>query len=624
MTAQIHLQQDSNNFLGDMSFKKFDKNDVRLPSPFQVVIDSNRDNLLSDAGKASLSDRYLLPNETYQDLFARVASYYADDQEQAQRLYDYMSKLWFMPATPILSNGGTTRGLPISCFLNSVNDNLKSIVDTWNENAWLAACGGGIGTYWGNVRSIGEKVKGNGKTSGIIPFICVQDSLCLAISQGNLRRGSSAVFLPVWHPEIEEFIEIRKPTGGDYNRKALNLHHGVIIPDSFMRAVENNDDWALISPANGSVVYTIKARDLWIRILIARIETGEPYLIFIDHVNNNRPEIYKKLGLFVSTSNLCSEIMLTTGPDHLNRERTAVCCLSSVNLEEYDAWQNHPHFIQDIMAFLDNVLEDFIQRASPDHAKAIYAAKRERSVGLGVMGFHSFLQKKEVPIDSLLAKSWNKKIFSEIRSEADKASKSLAMKKGPCLDALELGLSERFTHKMAIAPTASISIIAGNSSPGIEPYAANAYNQKTLSGSFAMYNKHLAKIIEKKDCNPEDIWSSIMKHEGSIQHLDLFSKEEKELFKTAFEIDQIALIDLNSDRSPFVDQGISLNLFLAATVHKSDLHKYHMRAWKGGINSLYYVRSRSIQRAETGYDHHSKISDQPKITKDLDDCSSCQ
>jgi ribonucleoside-diphosphate reductase alpha chain len=316
--------------------------------------------------------------------------------------------------------------------------------------------------------------------------------------------------------------------------------------------------------------------------------------------------------------------MLTTGLDHLGAERTAVCCLSSLNIEEYDSWQKHPHFILDIMSFLDNVLEDFIQRASPDHAKAVYAAKRERSVGLGVMGFHSFLQKKGVPMDSLLAKSWNKKIFSEIRAEVDNASKFLAMKKGPCLDALEAGLSERFTHKMAIAPTASISIIAGNSSPGIEPFAANAYTQKTLTGSFAMYNKHLAKLLETKDCNPGEIWSSIMKHEGSIEHLDLFTREEKDIFKTAFEINQMALIDLNGDRTPFVDQGISLNLFLPANVNKGDLHKIHMRAWKVGIKSAYYLRSKSIQRAETGYDHHSKISGDFKSSVEDEGCAACQ
>jgi ribonucleoside-diphosphate reductase alpha chain len=600
--------------------------EVLLPRKFIIVTHDSRDALLSSASKAVLSDRYLLEGETYQMMFARVASHYADDEAHAQRLYDYISKVWFMPATPVLSNGGTTRGLPISCFLNEVNDNLKSIVNTWSENAWLAACGGGIGTYWGNVRSIGEKVKGNGKTSGIVPFISVQDSLSLAISQGNLRRGSSAVYLPISHPEIEEFIEIRKPTGGDYNRKALNLHHGVVVTNDFMNAVEEDKSWDLISPATKEVVVTLKARDLWIRLLTARIETGEPYILYIDHVNEGNPEIYKKLGLKVKTSNLCSEIVLATGTDHLNNERTAVCCLSSLNLEEYDQWKDNESFILDIMRFLDNVLQDFIENASSDHAKAVYSATRGRSVGLGVMGFHSFLQMKRVPMDSLLAKSWNKKIFSYIKDQADKASKILAAEKGSCPDAIECGINERFTHKIAIAPTASISIIAGNSSPGIEPYAANAYTQKTLTGSFAMQNKHLLKLLDEKGYNRQEIWSSIMKHEGSIQHFDFLTSDEKQVFKTAFEIDQVALIDLAADRTPYICQATSLNLFLAADVHKQLLHHLHMRAWKKGVKSLYYQRSRSIQRAESGYDHHSKINDLSKSVREMvyDECTVCQ
>lgn len=614
--------------------KEIDNNNIHLSSKFEIKTDDSRDDLLSDASKAVLSDRYLLKGESYQQMFSRVAGHYADNQDHAQRLYDYMSKLWFMPSTPVLSNGGTTRGLPISCFVNEVTDSLKSIVDIWNENAWLSACGGGIGTYWGKVRSIGETVRGNGKTSGIIPFVCVQDSLSLAISQGNLRRGSSAVFLPLWHPEIEEFIEIRKPTGGDYNRKALNLHHGVIVPDAFMKAVEEDGEWELISPANGLVITKIKARELWIRLLTARIETGEPYLIFVDNVNASIPETYKKLGLQVTTSNLCSEIMLATGPDHLKNERTAVCCLSSLNIKEYDSWKDDEVFIMDIMRFLDNVLQDFIDNASPDHARAVYAAQRERSIGLGVMGFHSFLQCKKVPLDSLMAKIWNKKIFAYIKDEADKTSKILAIEKGPCLDAIECGLNERFTHKIAVAPTASISIIAGDSSPGIEPYAANAYTQKTLSGSFAMQNKDLKKLLAEKGQDTNEVWSSIMKHEGSVQHLDFLSQEEKDIFKTAFEIDQFALVDLAADRTPYICQAASLNLFLVANVHKRYLHKIHLHAWKRGVKSLYYLRSKSIQRAETGYEHHSKLGsardsmmkamEKLNMEKNYDECLACQ
>ena len=362
----------------------------------RVHLDYSRDSLLTEFGMETLSDRYLMPGESYQDLFARVAMFYGDDSAHAQRLYDYISKLWFMPATPVLSNGGTKRGLPISCFLNESNDSLEGIVGLWTENVWLAARGGGIGSYWGNLRSIGEKVGANGKTSGVVPFIRVMDSLTLAISQGSLRRGSAAVYLPIWHPEIEEFIEIRRPTGGDPNRKALNLHHGILVPDDFMRAVETDDEWALTSPKDGSVVRKVRARDLWIRLLTARIETGEPYIINIDHVNRALPEHQKLQGLQVKTSNLCSEITLPTGIDRFGEERTAVCCLSSLNLEKFERWEGEEDFIPDIMRFLDNVLQDFIDSAPDDFARAKYSAMRERSVGLGVMGFHSFLQSKMI------------------------------------------------------------------------------------------------------------------------------------------------------------------------------------------------------------------------------------
>jgi len=360
-----------------------------------IKIDRSKDEKLTDFGKATLSDRYLGPNESYQDLFARVASIYADDNLHAQRIYNYISNLWFMPATPVLSNGGTERGLPISCFLNEAGDSLNGILDLWSENVWLAAKGGGIGSYWGNLRSIGEKIGRVGKTSGIIPFIKVMDSLTMAISQGSLRRGSAACYLPIDHPEIEEFIEMRRPTGGDPNRKALNLHHGVLVSDAFMRAVETNSEWALKSPKDGIVQSVISARNLWIRLLTARVETGEPYIIFVDTVNRLIPQHHKLAGLNVKTSNLCSEITLPTGIDKDGKERTAVCCLSSLNLETYDEWKDEPNFIEDVMRFLDNVLTDFITRAPESFNNAKYAAMRERSVGLGVMGFHSFLQKNQ-------------------------------------------------------------------------------------------------------------------------------------------------------------------------------------------------------------------------------------
>ena len=564
----------------------------------QVRVDRARDAQITDFGRATLDDRYLLPGEGYQDLFARVASFYGDDAAHAQRLYDYMSRFWFMPSTPVLSNGGTQRGLPISCFLNEASDSLEGIVGLWNENVWLASKGGGIGSYWGNLRSIGERVGQNGKTSGVIPFIRVMDSLTLAISQGSLRRGSAAVYLPVWHPEVEEFIEMRRPTGGDPNRKALNLHHGILVSDAFMRAVEADEEWMLTSPKDGAVVRKVGARSLWIRILTARIETGEPYLIFSDHVNRARPEHHKLAGLTVKTSNLCSEITLPTGVDHHGQQRTAVCCLSSLNLESWFEWEKHPTFIEDVMRFLDNVLQDFIDRAPPGMERARYAAMRERSVGLGVMGFHSFLQSQMVPFESVIAKVWNKRMFRHIREQADTASRVLAEERGACPDAEEYGIMERFSHKMSIAPTASISIIAGNASPGIEPIAANVFLQKTLSGSFTVRNRHLQLLLAEKGMDNDEIWSRITLNKGSVVGLDFLSEHEKAVFKTAFELDQRWVVEHAADRTPYICQSQSVNVFLPANVSKRDLHQIHLMAWKKGLKSLYYCRSLSIQRAD--------------------------
>ncbi len=603
--------------------------DIQLPGRQQIHVDRARDALLTDFGRATLDDRYLLPGEGYQDLFARVASYYGDDSGHAQRLYDYMSRLWFMPATPVLSNGGTARGLPISCFLNEASDSLDGIVDLWNENVWLASKGGGIGSYWGNLRSIGEKVGQNGKTSGVIPFIRVMDSLTLAISQGSLRRGSAAVYLPVSHPEIEEFVEIRRPTGGDPNRKALNLHHGILVSDAFMRAVEADEPWPLVSPKDGAVVRGISARALWIRILTARVETGEPYLIFSDQVNRLRPEHQKLAGLEVKTSNLCSEITLPTGIDQHGRQRTAVCCLSSVNLEHWLAWKDHPLFIEDLMRFLDNVLQDFIDRAPESMARAKYAALRERSVGLGVMGFHSFLQSQHVPFESVIAKVWNKRMFQHIRAQADAASRLLAEERGPCPDAAEYGFSERFSNKIAIAPTASISIIAGNASPGIEPIAANVFLQKTLSGSFIVRNRHLQALLAEKGHDNDAVWSSITLNKGSVQHLDFLTEHEKAVYKTAFELDQRWVVEHAADRTPFVCQSQSVNIFLPANVHKRDLHQIHMLAWKRGLKSLYYCRSLSIQRADNVSEkavRPEELQPAPPAARvaDYEECLACQ
>jgi ribonucleoside-diphosphate reductase alpha chain len=566
----------------------------------RVHIDRDRNSLLTRFGRETLSDRYLLPGESYQDLFARVAMHFADDSAHAQRLYDYISRLWFMPATPVLSNGGAhRRGLPISCFLNEASDSLEGIVDLWNENVWLAARGGGIGSFWGNLRSIGETVGMNGKTSGAIPFIRVMDSLTLAISQGSLRRGSAAVYIPVNHPEIEEFIELRRPTGGDPNRKALNLHHGLLISDAFMRAVENDEEWALVSPKDGAVLRKIPARGLWIRILTARVETGEPYIVYADHVNRAIPEHHKLAGLVVKTSNLCSEITLPTGLDHHGEDRTAVCCLSSLNLEKFLEWEGQATFIEDVMRFLDNVLTDFIAQAPDSMARARYAAMRERSVGLGAMGFHSFLQSHMIAIEGVMAKVWNVRMFKHIRERADAASRVLAEERGACPDAEEYGVVERFSNKLAIAPTASISIICGGASPGIEPVAANSYTHKTLSGSFTVRNKYLKRLLAKSGRDDDDTWSSISTNEGSVQHLDCLDEYQKAVFRTAFEIDQRWLIEHAADRTPFICQSQSLNLFLPADVHKRDLHQLHFQAWKRGVKSLYYCRSKSIQRAET-------------------------
>jgi ribonucleoside-diphosphate reductase alpha chain len=596
-----------------------------------LQLDRTRDDLLTDFGKKTLEDRYLLPGESYQDMFARVATAYADDHDHAQRVYDYMSKLWFMPSTPVLSNGGADRGLPISCFLNAVADSLDGIQSVWNENVALASNGGGIGTYWGGVRSIGEKVKGAGQTSGIIPFIRVMDSLTLAISQGSLRRGSAAVYLDVHHPEIEEFLEIRKPSG-DFNRKSLNLHHGINISDAFMEAVRDGRPFDLLSPKDQAVVRTVDARALWQKILEIRLQTGEPYLIFSDTVNRQMPQHQRDLGLSVKQSNLCSEITLHTGRDHLGVDRTAVCCLSSVNAESFLEWREEPRFIEDVMRFLDNVLEDFIRRAPPAMAAAVYSAKRERSVGLGLMGFHSFLQAQGVAFESAMAKSWNMRLFKHLRREADKASRLLAEEKGACEDAAERGVMERFSHKLAIAPTASISIICGGTSAGIEPIPANIYTHKTLSGSFAVKNPYLERLLGEKGIDTEAVWSSILEHEGSVQHLADLSDDEKAIYKTAFELDQRWIVELSADRAADICQAQSVNLFIPGDVNKWDLHMLHWSAWEKGVKSLYYLRSKSVQRAafagaETKVEEEVDPN-QPDLFSaartDYDECLACQ
>lgn len=558
--------------------------------------------MLTDFGLATLADRYYVNDETKPEhLFLRVTNAYGSNPEHSARIYDYMSKLWFMPATPILSNGGTDRGLPISCFLNTVGDSMEEIKDTWNENIELSKTGGGLGTYWGGVRSIGESVKGSGSTSGIIPFIRVQDSLSLAISQGSLRRGSASVYLDVFHPEIEEFLEIRRPTG-DINRRSLNLHHGVNITDDFMQAVRDGSKFSLISPKTGKTIKRISARDLWQRMLELRLETGEPYLNFIDSVNRSLPRSQKDLGLNVRQSNLCTEITLPTDAD-----RTAVCCLGSLNLAKWDDFSDQlPQIVKDCCEFLDNVLSDFANRTSVKRAK--FSVERERAIGLGVMGWHSFLQQKMIPFGSGMAKAWNLRIWKQLHQIGITVNRELAKERGSCPDVP----GQRFSHIFAVAPTANISIICGGVSAGIEPVPGNIFTHKTLSGSFVIRNIELEKIIGTE----EEIWDDILRHDGSIQHLNI-DQSIKNVFLTAFEIDQRWIIEHASNRQPYICQAQSVNLFLPADIHKFDLHHLHFSAWEKGMKSLYYVRSRSMKKAT------QIIDESQDYIYDTEECLAC-
>ncbi len=611
--------------------------DDRLDWREVITLDMSRDELLTEKGTETLHDRYLSKKggETSpQHMFARVACGGADDAQHAQRLYDLFSLHYAMPATPVLTNLGLDRGLPISCFLNHVGDDLKSIIGTWSECAWMGSKGGGIGTYWGDVREINASIGDNGQTSGIIPFVKVEDSLSQAINQGGVRRGSAAVYLDIDHPEINEFLHLRQPTG-DYNRRALNLHHGVLITDEFMQCVRRNQQFALNSRVTGKPVSYVNARELFQTMCEMRLQTGEPYMIFIDTVNRQMPKHQIKLGLKVSTSNLCSEITLPTGKDHLGIERSAVCCLTSLNLEYWDAWGQDDQMYEDVMRFLDNVLDDFLLRAPEEMRRAVYSAWRERSVGLGVMGFHTMLQARDVAWESAMAKSWNMRVFKRIRQGVDKASVTLANERGACPDAVDAGESQRFSCKMAIAPTASISTIAGGASPGIEPIPANTFNHKTLSGNHEIRNKHLIRHLERLGMNTEGVWDSIIQNGGSIQHLADIPDEVKEVFKTAWEIDNRWMLELMADRAPSVDQAISNNLFIPANIDKFDLMMIHYKAWERGIKSLYYLRSMSVQRAGNlfiagrGDVSSDNTLKQTEIfigteTNDYDECLACQ
>lgn len=599
---------------------------------YENFIDKKRDNLLTTFAKEVLKERYLLKNETPQEMFGRVAESFSSNPAHAERIYNYISNHYFMASTPILSNAGTKRGLPISCYLNKVEDSLESISEKWTENVWIAARGGGIGTCWSDVRSIGEDIEKKGQSSGVIPFMKVMDSLTLAINQGSLRRGSAAVYLDISHPEIEEFLEIRKPSG-DFNRKSLNLHHGVTITDDFMEAVVRGDRWGLVCRNSNKILKYVDARDLFQLLLETRISTGEPYIIYTSTVNNNRPSHHKKLGLEVHQSNLCAEIVLPTGLDHKRKNRTAVCCLGSLNLEKYDEWKDNPLFIEDCLRFLDNVLETFLENAREDPALkcSVYSVERERSVGLGVMGFHSYLQKNGIPFEGLQAKLFNKSVFKKIRKEAEKVNIKLAEELGSCPDAEEVGEKRRFSYMLAVAPTASISVIAGGASPCVEPFSANVYTHKTLSGNFSVRNKYLTELLQKLGKDDEEVWSSIVEKGGSVQHLDFLTEEYKKVFKTAFEIDQRWVVDFAADRSPFIDQSQSINLFLDSNCDKWDLLMLHISAWKKGVKSLYYLRSKSIQRAQfAGAVESDNTTKRPYIVAhgvdrlDYDECLSCQ
>ena len=563
------------------------------------MINYERDELLTDFGKTTLKDRYLLPNENSpQDGFMRAAKAFSDNDEMAQRIYDYASKLWFMYSTPILSNGGANRGMPISCFLNYVGDSREGLTGHYTENAWLASIGGGIGGYWGHVRSDGTSTSGGSQSSGSIPFLHVVDSEILAFSQGKTRRGSYAAYMDMSHPEIIEFLEMRKPSGGDIHRKCLNLHHAINVSDDFMHLIEKcvaeptyDDSWNLIDPHTKEVVRTVSARELWQKLLENRVATGEPYVSFIDTINEALPETQKKLGLKVHHSNLCTEITLPT-----NEDRTAVCCLSSVNLEKYDEWKNDKLFIPDLVRFLDNALTYFIENAPDSVFRAKFSAAQERSIGLGAMGFHAYLQSKNIAFESALAKSLNMKMFKNIKEEAVEESKRLAVKRGEAPDMEGTGM--RNAHLLAVAPNASSSIICGTTSPSIEPYRANAYVQKTMSGSFLVKNKYLEKLLEKKGINNDDIWSSIVSQRGSVLHLKELSDYEKDVFKTGIEINQQWIIEHAADRQKYICQGQSVNLFVPADVNIKELHDTHMLAWKKKLKTLYYCRSEAIKRAE--------------------------
>ena len=588
-----------------------------------MLVDYKRDKYLSEFSHKTLQDRYLVDGETSpQDAFARAAKAFSDNEAHAQRLYDYASKLWFMFSTPILSNGGTTRGLPISCFLNYVEDSRTGITNHYTENAFLSSVGGGVGGSWSAIRSVGAKTSNGSESTGVIPFMKVVDAEMLAFSQGVTRRGSYAAYLDISHPEVEEFLDVRKPTGGDVNRKSVNLHHGVVVSNRFMELIEGatreegfDDSWDLIDPHTGRITKTVSAKTLWVKLIQNRVETGEPYIMFGDTVQDALPECQADKGLKVNHSNLCSEITLATDED-----RTAVCCLSSVNLEEYDEWRNDENFIPDLIRMLDNVISYFVENAPPELTRAVYSARNERSLGLGAMGFHAYLQRNNIPFESAMAKGANMKMFKHIKSEALNATKTLAMERGEAPDAAGYGV--RNVHLLAVGPNASSSIICGNTSPSIEPYRANAFTQKTKSGSSLLKNEYLEHALQELGEDNEEVWKSIITNNGSVQHLDFLDDWTKDVFRTAVEIDQRWVIEMAADRQEQICQSQSLNIFFPANVSKQELHAIHMMAWKRKVKTLYYLRSEAIKRAETVSDEALR----QYIFESIDDegCLACE
>jgi len=590
-----------------------------------IKIDLERDKLFDELGIKRLKESYMKEEETSpQERFAYVSKAFGSNQDHAQRLYDYSSKHWLSYSTPILSFGRSKRGLPISCFLNFIEDTAEGLVDNLSETNWLSMLGGGVGIGFG-IRSADDK------STGVMPHLKMYDASSLAYRQGRTRRGSYAAYLDISHPDIISFLEMRKPTG-DPNVRCLNLHHGINITDDFMQIIEKcmvdptaNDDWNLVDPFSRVVRETVSAKHLWQMILELRMHTGEPYLHFIDTSNRAMPQFLKDKGLKIMQSNLCSEIILPT-----NEERTAVCCLSSVNLEYFDEWKNDPLFLQDVAEMLDNVLGYFIDNAPASISRAVYSASNERSIGVGALGFHAFLQKKGIPFEGVMAKIWNKDIFKNIRKKLDEANKKLGSERGEAPDAT--GTGNRFSHLMAIAPNASSSIIMGNTSPSIEPYRANAYRQDTLSGSFLNKNKYLDKIIQKHaEIHPEgwsdEVWRSIIANDGSVQHLEWLDELDKQVFKTSMEIDQRWVIEHAADRQQHIDQAQSLNVFFRPDSHIKYIHAIHFMAWKKQIKTLYYCRSEKLAKAD-------KVSKkiERQVIKELDmsalvqgnDCIACE